>query len=108
MNKYVQRTDIPDAEATQRTTSPSHRLGVYVQDMISLTEKLKVLAGVRWSYQKTIQTTILNLADQSITRGTAETVSNKAFSPKASLVYQPVKTTSIYGSYSNNFTFIPG
>ncbi|WP_229241121.1 TonB-dependent receptor [Dyadobacter sp. SG02] len=108
MNKYVQRTDIPDAEATQRTTSPSHRLGFYVQDMISLTEKLKVLAGVRWSYQKTIQTTILNLADQVVTRGTAETVSNKAFSPKASLVYQPVKTTSIYGSYSNNFTFNTG
>lgn len=108
MKKFVQRTDIPDAEATVRTTSPSHRLGVYVQDMISLTEKFKILAGVRWSYQKTIQTTILNLADQTITRGTAETISNKAFSPKASLVYQPIKTTSLYGSYSNNFTINSG
>jgi iron complex outermembrane receptor protein len=108
MNKFVQRTDIPDADATTRTTSPSYRLGFYVQDMISLTEKLKVLAGVRWSYQKTIQTTILNLIDQIETRGTAESISNSAFSPKASLVYQPVKTTSIYGSYSNNFTINSG
>ncbi len=108
MNKYVQRTDIPDADAVTRTTSPSHRLGFYVQDMVSLTEKIKVLAGVRWSYQKTIQTTILNLSDQVVTRGTAETVSNSAFSPKASLVYQPIKTTSLYGSYSNNFTINTG
>ncbi|MCE6992471.1 TonB-dependent receptor [Dyadobacter sp. CY323] len=108
MNKYVQRTDIPDAEATARTSSPSHRLGFYVQDMISLTEKIKLLGGVRWSYQKTIQTTIMNLSDNTETRGAAETVSNKAFSPKASLVYQPIKTTSIYGSYSNNFTINTG
>jgi iron complex outermembrane receptor protein len=108
MNKYVQRTDIPDADATTRTTSPSHRVGVYVQDMVSLTEKIKILAGLRWSYQKTLQTTILNLSDQVVTRGTAETVSNKAFSPKASLVYQPIKTTSLYGSYSNNFTINTG
>ena len=108
MNKYVQRTDIPDAEALARTTSPSHRLGVYVQDMISLTEKFKILAGLRWSHQKTIQTTIVNLADNVVTRGTAATISNSALSPKASLVFQPIKTTSLYGSYSNNFTFNTG
>ena len=106
--QYVTRTDIPDAVATSRTTSPSVRLGVYAQDLISLTDKLKVLAGLRWSQQKTVQTTILNYKDQTETRGPAETKFDAAFSPKVALIYQPTKTTSFFGSYSNNFTINTG
>lgn len=50
--KYEVRTDIPDTRALVRTTSPSLRRGVYMQDLISLSEKVKVLAGLRWSSQK--------------------------------------------------------
>jgi iron complex outermembrane receptor protein len=105
---FEARTDIPDATATSRTTSPSTRLGFYAQDLISLTNKFKILAGIRWSQQRTVQTTILNLLTQVETRGTAETKTDAAFSPKVALMYQPTKTTSFFGSYSNNFTINSG
>ncbi|MBC3786643.1 TonB-dependent receptor [Spirosoma utsteinense] len=107
-NKYERRTDIPDANAISRTTSPSVRMGLYAQDLISLTNKLKVLAGLRWSQQKTVQTTVLNLTNQVETRGAAETKIDGAFSPKVALIYQPTRTTSLFGSYSNNFTINTG
>ncbi len=102
--KYVARTDIPDANAISRTTSPSYRLGYYAQDLISLTEKIKVLAGLRWSYIKTLQTSVENLTNNTTAGGAAATRYDRAFSPKVALVYQPVKTSSIFASYSNNFT----
>ncbi|GAB4018387.1 TonB-dependent siderophore receptor [Spirosoma koreense] len=107
-NLYEARTDIPGATGTARTTSPSVRNGIYVQDLISLTNTIKLLAGVRWSQQKTVQTTILNLLTQVETRGAAETKMDAAFSPKVALMYQPTKNTSIFGSYSNNFTINTG
>ncbi|GAB3894352.1 TonB-dependent receptor [Spirosoma agri] len=105
---FEARTDIPDATATTRTTSPSTRLGFYVQDLIGLSDKVKILAGVRWSQQKTVQTTILNQLTQVETRGTAETKTDAAFSPKVALLYQPTRTTSFFGSYANNFTINTG
>lgn len=105
---YEARTDIPDATATTRTTSPSERLGFYIQDLISLTDKFKLLAGIRWSQQRTVQTTILNQLTQIETRGTAETKTDAAFSPKVALMYQPTRNTSFFGSYSNNFTINTG
>ncbi|HTD98074.1 MAG TPA: TonB-dependent receptor [Mucilaginibacter sp.] len=103
LNKYTQRTDIPNALDTARTTAPVYRFGAYVQDLISLTSKLKVLAGVRWSWQQTYQTNIDFLQKGTTGLGVAATRYDRAFSPKAALIYQPVKTTSIYASYSNNF-----
>lgn len=105
---YTRRNDIPDATVTTITTAPSNRAGVYAQDLISLTQKIKLLAGVRWSYQQTIQTKILNTETQTTTRGVATTKSDKAFSPKLAIVYQPAKTTSLFASYSNNFTINTG
>jgi len=100
--KSATRTDIPEARDTLLTTSPSNRLGFYIQDLISITEKVKVLAGVRWSYLKTFNTNTFNKTTQTESKGGSE-AENKAFSPKVALIYQPVKTTSIYTSYSNNF-----
>jgi iron complex outermembrane receptor protein len=102
--KYQEQTYIPDSRAISRTTSPLYRSGVYVQDLISLTDKIKVLAGVRWSYQKTLQTQILNLLTDAETRGTAVTRYDRAYSPKVALIYQPIRMTSIFASYSNNFS----
>jgi iron complex outermembrane receptor protein len=106
--KYETRSDIPDATAITRTTSPSVRLGFYIQDLVSLTDKLKVLAGLRWSQQKTVQTTILDLRTQKETPGPVETKTDAAFSPKVALIYQPTKMTSFFGSYANNFTINTG
>lgn len=102
------RTDIPDATALSRTTSPSVRAGVYAQDLIALSDKFKVLAGVRWSSQKTVQTTILDLATNNETRGTTVDKTDQAFSPKFALIYQPLQTTSFFASYANNFVINTG
>lgn len=106
--KYRVRTDVPDTRATTLTTSPSVRMGYYAQDLISLTQKIKVLVGLRWSSQKTVQTTINTLATGLETRGPAATKTDGAFSPKVALIYQPTRTTSFFGSYANNFTLNTG
>ncbi|MEO6286948.1 MAG: TonB-dependent receptor [Dyadobacter sp.] len=105
---YNVRTDIPAMADTALTTTPQNRFGIYVQDLVSLTSKFKVLAGVRWSYQKAFQTTIFNREKQQERRGTAPDKSDNAFSPKVALIYQPVQTSSIYASYTNNFTINSG
>lgn len=106
--KYEQRTDMPDSRAITETTAPSYRAGVYLQDLVSLTDHLKVFAGLRWSYQKTVQTSILDLVKQTTTQGAAQTKYDRAFSPKVALIYQPTRMSSIFASYSNNFTINTG
>lgn len=105
---YTRRNDIPDAAITTNTTAPSNRVGVYTQDFITLTKKIKVLAGLRWSYQETVQTKIFTAATQATTAGATATTGITAFSPKLAIVYQPVKTSSLFASYSNNFTINTG
>ncbi|MEO8535034.1 MAG: TonB-dependent siderophore receptor [Flavobacterium sp.] len=108
----TQRNDIPNARATQIAKTETNRFGVYFQDLISVTEKFKVLAGIRWSWQETEVTTY-----KEILAGTVQTVSpekttpvvgakklDNAFSPKVGLIYQPTKEISVFGSYSSSFT----
>lgn len=105
---YIRRNDIPDATVTTITTAPSNRFGIYTQDLISLTNHFKVLAGIRWSYQETMQTNIYNAQSQTNTNGAAATAFNQAFSPKLAVLYQPTKNTSLFSSYSNSFTINTG
>jgi iron complex outermembrane receptor protein len=105
---YIPRNDVPDASVVTTTTSPSNRVGIYAQDFISLTKKIKLLAGLRWSYQETVQANIFTTATQANTSGATATANDKAFSPKLAIVYQPVKTTSVFASYSNNFNINTG
>lgn len=100
---YNTRTDIPETTIKTNTVAPIYRMGGFVQDMVAITEKFKVLAGIRWSYQRTPSTTITSVSDGSSSKGTASTTTDKAFSPKVGLIYQPIKTTSLYLSYANNF-----
>jgi len=103
MDDNVQRTDIPNASLTTLTKSPSYRYGYYAQDLIGITDKFKVLAGLRYSIQKTEQTYIFDYTKQTDSRGTTATRFDNAFSPKVALIYQPISTTSVYASYANNF-----
>ncbi|TDP01575.1 TonB-dependent siderophore receptor [Flavobacterium sp. 245] len=108
----TQRNDIPDARATQIAKTETNRFGVYFQDLISITEKFKVLAGVRWSWQEaevtTYKETLVNGKQTVAPENAVPTVGNKkldnAFSPKFGLIYQPRKDISIFGSYSTSFT----
>ena len=101
--KYAERTDVPAVLDTVRTTSPSYRFGTYVQDLITLTPRFKVLAGVRYSYHNTQQTSILNQDKQRRPGGPAANKVDKAFSPKVALIYQPLPLLSVYGRCANNF-----
>ena len=96
--------NMPNTTLLTNTNANVFRMGGFVQDLISLTEQFKVLAGVRWSFQKTPTTTINTLASGVDSKGSAVDKIDKAFSPKFGLIYQPVSSTSIYASYANNFT----
>jgi iron complex outermembrane receptor protein len=105
--KFTPRTDIPTATATRFTETPVIRTGVYLQDLISLSNKFKLLAGVRWSLQESrrIDTTSL-ITNIKNTGGAIKT--DQAFTPRVGLVYKPVETTSIFVSYANSFTVNSG
>jgi iron complex outermembrane receptor protein len=106
--QYIQRTDVPLTAKITETTAPSNRTGAFVQDLIGLTDHFKLFAGVRYSYQATVQTTIDSMATAakpaSTTKGSTPTTTYSVFSPKAGLLYEPNANTSVYASYSNSFT----
>ncbi len=105
-----QRMDIPTSDrATQITKTDTNRFGIYFQDFISITDKFKVLAGIRWSWQEAEVSTYKETKtgagnpEDAVPTVTPKRLDN-AFSPKAGLVYQPTKEVSIFGSYSTSFT----
>jgi iron complex outermembrane receptor protein len=99
---------------TQIANTDTNRFGVYFQDLISITEKVKVLAGLRWSWQESEVTTYKEVTDvkKDILITTVDNVApvvgakklDNAFSPKIGLVYQPLKDMSLFASYSSSFT----
>lgn len=109
----IQRMDIPTTDrATQIAKTETNRFGVYFQDFISISEKFKVLAGLRWSWQEAEVTTYKETYAKEVQTVAPEnaipTVTPKrldnAFSPKVGLVYQPLKDMSLFASYSSSFT----
>ena len=90
-----------------RTLSDTRRAGFYAQDLLSLTDHLKLLAGLRWSYQETPSDVYTYPAAPAPATNAATVRENRrydqAFSPRVGLVFQPVKTTALFASYSNSF-----
>jgi iron complex outermembrane receptor protein len=106
-NKFVPRTDIPVANKVTFVETPLNRFGAYVQDLISITDKLKLLAGVRWSLQESpAATTTHLLKNDSVSKNTYR--SDNAFSPKIGLVYKLKPTLAFFASYSNSFSINNG
>ena len=101
MGKYVQRTDIPETNKIRKIELPTNRLGVYVQDLVKLTSKLNVLAGLRYSSVYNSGPDTLNLLTNATSKGKSKF--DAAFSPRLGLVYKPFTTTSLFASYSNSF-----
>ena len=101
LDLYPQETTIPQATNTKIVKTATNRYGAYAQDLISLTNKFKVLAGIRYSIQETKPITN-DLVESTVVD---ETIRNdRAFSPKVGLIYQPTKNISLFTSYSNSFT----
>jgi len=106
LSKYKQRTDIPAATAIRLLKTPINRFGAYVQDLISVSEKLKVLAGIRWSIQEGLPPDTTNLLSSARVAGVHKT--DKAFSPRLGVVYKFTANTAVFASYSNSFTVNTG
>lgn len=104
--KYTMRTDIPEATAIREREAPINRFGGYVQDLIKLSPKFNVLAGIRWSYIDTKGIDSTNFLTGAKTTGSSR--SDKAFSPRFGLVYKPFTSTSFFASYSNSFNVNSG
>jgi iron complex outermembrane receptor protein len=104
---YPTSTDIPYTRIYQNSFTPVYRMGTFVQDLIEITDKFKVLAGIRYTWQKQTRARVIN-EDTGVTtitdNGIGKAKIDKAFSPKIGLIYQPIKTTSFYVSFANNFT----
>ena len=109
-----QKNDIPNARATQILKTETNRFGAYFQDLISITEKVKVLAGIRWSWQEGQATTyketyntstkVQTVAPENAIAEVGAKKLDNAFSPKVGIIYQPTKSTSLFASYSNSFS----
>jgi iron complex outermembrane recepter protein len=100
-DKYVQRTDLPSDTAIRKREIPVNRFGAYVQDLIKISSKFNVLAGIRWSYVEAKGIDSTNLLKN--TKVTGQSRTDRAFSPRVGLVYKPLTTTSVFASYSNSF-----
>lgn len=75
-------------------------LGAYVQDQIEITSRFKLLAGLRYNNYfrryKAVRQDGSILYDEKPER-------TENFSPRLGLVYQPVKTISVYADYNQGF-----
>jgi iron complex outermembrane receptor protein len=100
-NKYQQRTDIPETQRTRVGNAPINRVGVYVQDLIKLSPKFNLLAGIRWTHLETIRPDTTVFATKAKLVGITKI--EDAFSPRFGLVYKPLTTTSVFVSFSNSF-----
>jgi iron complex outermembrane recepter protein len=99
----TKRMDEPNSKKTRIVDTDTNRFGVYAQDLISFTDKIKLLAGLRWSWQESkTETQDLTKNPKTITES-AKKLDN-AFSPKVGLVFQPTRDMSVFASYSNSFT----
>ena len=75
--------------------------GVYLQDQIAMTDRWQLLIGGRHDWART------GFGESGISssdaRANRSSETDKAFSPRAGLLYKLNATTSVYGSYSESF-----
>lgn len=84
-------------DADVEAFGPIRSMGAYLQDQISFSAKLKALLALR--YDDYLNRSYFNFGGSS----SYDSSKANAWVPKIGLVYQPVKTLSIYGSYSQGF-----
>ncbi|HIB8181015.1 TPA: TonB-dependent siderophore receptor [Elizabethkingia anophelis] len=95
---------IPASAIQDRNRIRTRRVGVYVQDFISLTREFKVLAGLRWSYIQNMPTINTNFRTNTKKLVDNSSTSDQALSPKVGLVYMPNDNLSLFATYTNSFS----
>jgi iron complex outermembrane receptor protein len=107
MSEYEQRSTIPQASITSLAKNLIGRGGVYVQDLVSITDNLKVLAGLRYSYMESRNESYSRKNGRDSLLAITPRF-DQAFTPRFGIVYQPLKTTSVFASYANSFNLNTG
>lgn len=109
LTMYEQRSDIPRVKDTTMTVNVYNRAGFYVQDFVEISQKLKVLAGVRYSYIET-ENTGYKYTSPGVTErnGTPIQRFDDAITPRFGVVYQPIKSLAAFASYANSFNLNTG
>ncbi|MES1022317.1 TonB-dependent siderophore receptor [Gloeocapsa sp. BRSZ] len=93
----ISRPNLDDLTLVVRSdTSRENNVGLYLQDQITLSESLKILAGGRFDVYD------LQSLDSLSNTEAEDTV--QRFTPRLGVVYQPSREVSLYGSYSQAFT----
>ena len=82
--------------------SDNYYIAPYVQDLISIGEHVKLLAGVRYDNINN-QVGVSGIFASGVPQFDQFDVTSDHFSPRFGAVWQPVKPTSIYASYSQGY-----
>ena len=90
------RSDLP---LFNDTVDTSNRLGIYLQDQISLWDNLILVAGLR--YDTVTQKT--SNVETPFTPGGESTQTNAAVTPRVGLIYRPIEEFALFANYSQSF-----
>lgn len=96
----------PDTRGTPSlNTFDATSIGLYAQDTVSVTETLKLLAGLRFdrfkaSYQ--VQP-VVNAAGTVTTPGRSFSRTDSLWSPRLGMIFQPSETSSYYASFATSY-----
>ena len=95
------RPDFDSLPSVFENETRTDLLGVYLQDQVSFSDNLKLLAGFRYEAfeQNTTSSSTFFPITSPETRQTGD-----AFSPRMGLVYQPVEDVALFASYSRSFS----
>ena len=85
-------------------TFDARNIGVYAQDTVSLTDTLKLVAGLRFDHFKgSYDTVATTAANGTVTPGYSFSKTESLWSPRVGLLWQPSETSSYYVSYDTSY-----
>jgi iron complex outermembrane recepter protein len=103
-NEIYASTVVPLMSENTNQEAIIKRAGIYVQDFVEFSTKLKLLTGLRYSYLENITNTYTYATKKNVETKS----SDNAFSPKIGLTYQPTVQNAMFLSYTNSFALNTG
>lgn len=85
------------------TDESARTAGLFAQDRITLTDQIKVVAGVRWSHYRQRSESIQGTAAANINRQT-----QTSWTSQFGLLYMPVETVSLFANRTTSFLPVDG
>lgn len=98
-SEVVDPSDVPLLKRRVKTND----LGFYIQDQITIYNKLFLLAGIRYDY---INQDILDNGLDPTEKSRRFNNEDNEFSPRLGILYEPIDGLSFYGNYSRSFFLI--